>query len=42
MGIPAKEVDLIEQPLAKSSAKMTGDVLSVKIPAYGIASVMVG
>lgn len=41
-GSPAKEVDLIEQPLAKSSAKMTGDVLSVKVPAYGIASVMVG
>jgi len=41
-GSPAKEVDLIEQPLAKSSAKMTGDVLSVKVTAYGIASVMVG
>ena len=41
-GSPAKEVDLIEQPLAKSSAKMTGDVLSVKVPAFGIASVMIG
>jgi len=41
-GSPAKEIDLMEQPLAKSTAKMDGDTLTVRIPAYGIASVMVG
>jgi len=41
-GSPAKEVDLMEQPLASSWAKMTGDTLTVKVPARGIASVMVG
>jgi len=39
---PAREVDLIEQPLARSSAKMDGDTLTVPIPAHGIASVAVG
>ncbi|MHB0999402.1 MAG: alpha-mannosidase [Armatimonadota bacterium] len=41
-GSPAKEVDLVEQPLAESHARMDGDILTVKIPAHGIASVMVG
>ena len=41
-GASAKEVDLLEQPLKASTAKMTGDTLTVKIPAHGIASVMIG
>ena len=41
-GALAKEVDLMEQALAKNTAKMTGDTLSVRIPAHGIASVMLG
>lgn len=39
---PAVETDLIEQPLASSTARMEGDVLKVTIPAYGIATVKVG
>ncbi len=39
---PVVEVDMMEQPLKKSSAKMTGDILSVKIPAHGIVTVAVG
>ncbi len=41
-GAVAKEVDLMEQPITPSSAKMEGDTLFVNIPAYGIASVIVG
>jgi alpha-mannosidase len=41
-GSPAAEVDLMEQPLGESSAKMDGDTLVVSIPAYGITTVMVG
>jgi len=41
-GTPAKQVDLLERPLHKAHAKMLGDVLTVKVPAHGIASVMVG
>jgi alpha-mannosidase len=41
-GSAAVEVDLMEQPLTKSSAKMDADVLIVKIPAYGIVSVALG
>lgn len=41
-GSPAVEVDIIEQPLAESSARMENDILTVKIPAYGIATVSVG
>ncbi len=41
-GTPARQVDLMEQPLPKLKAKMEGDTLVVKVPAYGIASVMVG
>jgi alpha-mannosidase len=39
---PVKEVDLMEQPLTGSSARMDGDTLIVKIPAHGIATVAVG
>ena len=35
------EVDLLERPAAKSSASRTPDGFSVKVPAYGIASVKV-
>lgn len=41
-GTPAKQVDILERPIKKGHAKMTGDILTVKVPAYGIASVMVG
>jgi alpha-mannosidase len=37
----AVEVDLIESELKKSSAKATAEGFSVKIPAYGLASVKV-
>ena len=37
----AVEVNLLEQPLAKSSASKTADGLSVHIPGYGIAAVKV-
>ncbi len=37
-----KEVDLIEQPLGESSARMDGNELVVRVPARGIASVMIG
>jgi alpha-mannosidase len=38
----AVETDLLEQPLDKSTAAMDGDVLTVTIPAFGIATVRVG
>ena len=41
-GTPAKQVDLLERPIKKGSAKMVGDVLTVKVPAYGITTVMIG
>ena len=41
-GTPARQVDLMEQPIPKLKAKMEGDTLTVKLPAYGIVSVMVG
>jgi alpha-mannosidase len=41
-GTPARQVDLMEQPIPKLKAKMEGDTLIVKVPAFGIASVMVG
>lgn len=41
-GTPVRVVDLLERPVKGAHAKMTGDVLSVKVPAYGITSVMVG
>ncbi|MGC9318003.1 MAG: alpha-mannosidase [Armatimonadota bacterium] len=41
-GAPAVETDLLEQPLEESTAKMNGDVLSVMVPAHGIATVRIG
>lgn len=35
------EVDLMEQPLADSSARMDGDTLVVTLPAWGIATVAI-
>ncbi|MHB1460028.1 MAG: alpha-mannosidase [Armatimonadota bacterium] len=40
-GYSCTEVDLLEQPLAISSARMEGDVLIVDLPAHGIATVLV-
>jgi alpha-mannosidase len=37
----AVEVDLLERPLARSSAKAKGNTVSVALPARGIASVLV-
>ncbi len=39
---PAVETDILEQALPNSTARMNGDVLSVQIPPYGIATVKVG
>jgi len=36
------ETDILERPLPESSARMEGDVLVVKIPAYGIATLKIG
>lgn len=36
------ETDILEQPLAKSTAKLDGDILSVVIPPHGIVTVKVG
>jgi alpha-mannosidase len=41
-GAEAVETDVLEQPLAKSTAKVDGEVLKVKVPAFGIATVRVG
>ncbi len=41
-GAPAVETDLLERPLAESTARMDGDVLTVTVPAYGIATVRAG
>jgi len=38
----AVQVDVMEQPLKKSSAKLEKDVLTVKIPAHGLVSVKIG
>ena len=38
----AVQVDVMEQPLKKSSAKLDKDTLTVKIPAHGLVSVKVG
>ena len=40
-GSIAHEVDLREQPIQQSSARMDNDTLVVSIPAYGIASVAI-
>ncbi|MHB1000670.1 MAG: alpha-mannosidase [Armatimonadota bacterium] len=39
---PAREVDIIEQPMDSSTAKMDGDILKVNLPAHGMTTVMVG
>ncbi|MEN6520922.1 MAG: glycoside hydrolase family 38 C-terminal domain-containing protein [Armatimonadota bacterium] len=39
---PAVEVDMMEQALEHSTARMEGDTLIVRVPAHGIASVAVG
>ncbi|MGD9496547.1 MAG: alpha-mannosidase [Armatimonadota bacterium] len=41
-GTAAVETDLLEQPLAQSSARMEGEILTVTVPAWGIATVRVG
>ena len=40
-GAAAVETDLMEQPLPLSSARIKGEEVSVNIPAYGIATVLV-
>jgi alpha-mannosidase len=40
-GCRAVETDLLEQPLAQNTARMDGDTLVVKMPPFGIATVMV-
>ena len=39
---PAVETDVVEQPLAHSSAHLQGGVLSVDIPAFGMVTVKIG
>jgi len=41
-GSKAVETDVLERPLAKNSAKMDGDVLTVTVPAFGQATVKIG
>jgi alpha-mannosidase len=41
-GSPAAEVDLMERALGTNTAQMDGDVLTVHVPAYGIATVSIG
>ena len=36
------ETDVLERPVAKSTAKMAGDVVSVTVPAFGQATVKIG
>ena len=38
----AVEVNLLERPLAASTARMEGEVLKVRVPAYGIVTVKLG
>lgn len=38
----AVQTDVLERPLAKNSAKMTGDTVSVTVPAFGQATVKIG
>jgi alpha-mannosidase len=38
----AVETDTLERPVAKSSAKFDGKILTVKVPAHGIATVKIG
>ncbi len=39
---PVVETDTLEQPLAESTASMSGGVLSVNVPAFGIVTVKIG
>ncbi|RKY03637.1 hypothetical protein DRP77_05710 [Candidatus Poribacteria bacterium] len=39
---PAVEVDLLERPLEANTARMEGEVLKVRVPARGIATVKIG
>lgn len=41
-GSSAVETDLLEQPLAENTAVLTGDLLTVTIPANGMATVRLG
>jgi alpha-mannosidase len=43
LGVPAaaEEVDLLERPLAKGTARLGSGAVSVDLPAYGVASVRV-
>ncbi|MFQ3549796.1 MAG: glycoside hydrolase family 38 C-terminal domain-containing protein [Armatimonadota bacterium] len=38
----AVEVDILERPLSKNTAKMSKDTLTVSVPAYSQATVMIG
>lgn len=38
----AVETDVLERPVEKNTAKMTGDVVSVTVPAFGQATVKIG
>jgi alpha-mannosidase len=40
-GSAAVQTDVMEQPLTVNTARMTGDVLEVSLPAYGMATVVV-
>jgi hypothetical protein len=40
-GASAVECDVLEQPLAESTAKMKQGVLSVRMPAYGMVTVKI-
>ncbi|MCX7600141.1 MAG: glycosyl hydrolase-related protein [Armatimonadetes bacterium] len=39
---PAVETDLLERPVEKNTASRKGDVVSVKVPPFGIATVKIG
>jgi alpha-mannosidase len=41
-GAKAVETDVLERPLAKNTAKLEGDTLTVTVPAYGQATVKIG
>jgi len=41
-GSKAVETDVLERPLAKNTAKMDGDVLTVVVPAFGQTTVKIG
>ncbi len=41
-GSSAVETDVLERPVAKNTAKMDGDTVTVTVPAYGQATVKIG